>query len=145
MIAASSLASVSIADGKFVIQIPTTATVGRPDADVSAGAWLPSQGSELFEMINEITPSASDFIYTNTLSTCELSLNPTVAPGVSLSYRASSGLGNGLTVRLLVDSVVIASWSHSLTTTDDLYTRTLSEQETAEMASGLVTVQLSST
>lgn len=145
MIAGSSLASVSIADGKFVIQIPTTATVGRPDGDVSAGAWLPSQGSELFEMINEVVPSAQDFIYTNTLSTCELSLNPTVAPGVSLSYRASSSLNNGLTVRLLVDSVVIASWSHSLTTTDDLYTRTLSEQETAEMASGLVTVQLSST
>ena len=143
----SPLASVSISAGQFVITIPTVVTelIGRPSTDVSAGTWLPSVGTVLYDMINEPVADGSDYIYTNTLGTCEMALNATVAPGTSLSYRASSSMGNGLTVRLLVDGAPIATWAHGLTTTDDLYTRTLSPAQTAMMATGLVTVQLTST
>ena len=150
MLGSTPLASVSIAAGKFLISIPTapvavTETVGRPASDVSMGNWLPSAGPSLYGMINEVVADAATYIHTESLGTCEIALNATVSPGTSLSYRASSSMGNGLTVRLLVDGVAIATWAHGLTTTDDLYTRALSPAQTAKMATGVVTVQLTST
>lgn len=142
----SPLASVSIAAGKFLITVPAvTELVGRPNADISAGPWKSTIGSTLYDAINEPVADAADYIYANALGTCEMSLNPTAQPGKLLSYRASSSMGNGLIVRLLVDGTVIGTWAHALTTTDDLYSQTLTPEQTAQMASGKVTVQLTGT
>ena len=148
MLGSLPLASVSVAAGKFVITIPTqveVGDVGRPSADVMLGSWTPSQGSNLFDMVNEAVTDESTFIQTSTLGTCELAMNPVAVPGTILSYRASSSSGNGLIVSVLVDGEVIATWAHALTTTDDLYTNALSIQQTEQMALGRVTVQLTST
>lgn len=37
----------------------------RPYADVTMGFWTPSAGTDLFEMVNDITPTDSDYIYSD--------------------------------------------------------------------------------
>ena len=140
------LASVSYSASKLTLAsvAAVTATVARPSADVSAGGWLPSTGSTLFGVINEVVADAA-YIYTSTLTTCEITLNATTAPGNILSYKATSSLGNGLFITLLSGGDQIASWSHALTKTDDLYTHTLTAAQSAAMAGGNVTVQITAT
>ena len=140
------LASVSYSTNKRTPSsaVAVTATTARPSSDVRAGGWLPSTGTTLYGVINEVVPDAA-YIYTSTLSTCEIALNATVAPGNTLSYKATSSMGNGITVTLLAGGAQIATWSHALTTTDDLYTQTLTAAQSAAMAGGNVTVQITAT
>ena len=143
---ANPLASVSCSTNK---RTPTSAvvvaaTTARPSSDVSVGGWLPSIGAKLYSVINEVVPDSA-YIYTSTLTTCEITLNATTAPGNILSYKATSSLGNGLFITLLSGGDQIASWSHALTKTDDLYTHTLTAAQSAAMAGGNVTVQITAT
>ena len=143
---ANPLASVSCSTNKRTPSsaVAVTATTARPSSDVSAGGWKPSAGTKLYGVINEVVADFA-YIYTTTLTTCEITLNATAAPGNILSYKATSSLGNGLSVTLLSGGDQIASWSHALTTTDDLYTHTLTAAQSAAMAGGNVTVQLTAT
>ena len=143
---ANPLASVSCSTNKRTPTsgVAVTATTARPSSDVSAGGWKPSAGANLYGMINEVVPDIA-YISTSTLTTCEITLNATTAPGNILSYKATSSMGNGITVALLSGGAQVATWSHALTTTDDLYTHTLTAAQSAAMAGGNVTVQITAT
>jgi hypothetical protein len=122
--------------------------IGRPSSDVSNSGWSPSTGSDLFAMLDEVTPSDTDYIVTSSLgSTCKLNLNATQYPGSSsqqLSLRASSSTGNGLSVTIKDGATVIATRSLTLTPSYDLHTITLTSGEIALISTGALTVELTS-
>jgi hypothetical protein len=122
--------------------------IGRPSSDVSNSGWSPSAGSDLFAMLDEETPSDSDYIVTSSLgSTCKLNLNATQYPGSSsqqLSLRASSSTGNGLSVTIKDGATTIATRSLTLTPSYDLHTITLTSGEIALISTGALTVELTS-
>lgn len=95
---------------------PPLGTVARPDADTTAGGWLPSTGSSLYAMIDEVSPDTADYIYATTATTCKIALSPVAEPATSggqrVSYIIDSPPGDGLTVKLLCGVTVIASWTH---------------------------------
>lgn len=128
-----------------------TPIITGPSADISVGTWTPSTGGTLFSCIDEDIHSATDYISTTTTSTCEVQFPPTVFPGGSveyIAYWARSTSGNGITVTLRQSGATIASWSHSLTATDTLYTQTLTSGEIASITDPSVnplSVQLTST
>ncbi len=106
----------------------------RPDDDVSAGAWVPSTGTDLYAMIDESAPDSSDYISTASASTCEVALNPVVDPltstGQIVRYQAWSAEGNGLTVRLMQGATTIASWAHAvLPVTPTIFAQALTAAE----------------
>ena len=131
--------------GNSLVSLPT---LGRPANDTSAGQWTPSTGSTLNPMLSEALASDADFISVAAFSTCELLLAETVYPGSSvqtLSYRASSSTGNGLSVTLKQNGSPIASWSHALTSSVTLYTQTLTPPQIALIGAGPLSVTLTST
>lgn len=124
----------------------TTATVARPESDISAGPWLPSSGSDLFAMIDEETASTADYIYTDEPGECSMALSDTVFPGgatQTFSFQAKSTTSSTITVTLKQGSTVIATWSQSLTPTDTIYSRNLSAGEIALLVAGPVDLVLS--
>lgn len=93
------------------------ATVARPVSDAANSGWAASSGSDLYAMLDEITPNDADYIVASSVgSTCRLGLGAVADPGTSsgqqISYRANSPSGHGITVRLMQGGVQIASWSH---------------------------------
>lgn len=93
-------------------------TVARPNADTAAGGWLPSTGTSLFAMIDEVVADDTDYIFATTATTCTLALSPVADPltssGQVVEYRAWSPTGTGgVTMRLKQGAVVIASWTHA--------------------------------
>ena len=110
-------------------------TIARPSADTSNTGWTPSTGSDLYAMIDEVTPDDADYISTASAgSVCRLGLGAVADPGTSsgqvVSYRASSSTGNGLLVELMQGVTVIATWNHaSLPATDTTYQQSLSAAE----------------
>ena len=123
-------------------------TLGRPASDTSTGQWSPSSGTTLSPMLNEVVVSDTDFIVVAALSSCEVLLTETSYPGTAeqtISYRASSATGNGLTVTLTQNGTPIASWSHALNSTVTLYTQTLTSAQIALIGAGPLSVILTST
>lgn len=110
-------------------------TIARPGSDTSNTGWTPSTGSDLYAMIDEVTPNDADYISTTSAgSVCKLGLGAVADPGTSsgqvVSYRASSSTGNGLKVELMQGAAVIATWTHAtLTSTDTTYQQSLSGAE----------------
>lgn len=109
-------------------------TVARPNADTTPGAWLPSTGTVLYDMVDEVVADDADYIYATTASTCNLALSPVADPltssGQVVSYRAWSPAGNGLIVRLKQGAITIATWTHSaLPTNPTTYQQVLSGAE----------------
>lgn len=109
-------------------------TVARPTSDASVGAWLPSSGSVLYDMLDEATADSADYIYATTATTCQIALNavadPQTSSGQVVSYQAWSPNGDGLTARLKQGAVTIAAWTHSaLPTSPTIYAQTLSAAE----------------
>lgn len=100
-------------------------------------------------MLDETVPDDADFISTSSIgSTCELALNDTAYPGAAsqtVSYRAASSTGNGITVTLKQGATVIATWSHALTPIDTLYTQALTSGQIALITSGALSIQLAAT
>ena len=103
----------------------------RPTSDITSGAWSPSTGTDLFAMLDEVSPNDSDFITTTSTSTAEVGLStagdPAVSTGHIIRYRAK-GTGT-LTVSLIQGTTVIATNVPSLTTSFQTYTFTLSGAE----------------
>src|SRR6185369_94299 len=99
--------------------LPTDPRYGRPRIDISAGAWLPSTGTSLSAMIGESVPSASDYAYTDSVSSFEVRLNPVTDPGTSsgqaVRYQIWTDDGGPMTVHFLQGAVEIASWVHAST------------------------------
>lgn len=123
-----------------------TNSIARPSSDVAAGTWLPSSGGVLWDMLDEVTPNSSDYIYTTTLSsTAILGLSPTTFPGGTrqkLRFRGSSSSGNSVTVALKDGATTIKSVTQPLTAVDREYSILLSSSEIAAITSGTLTLQL---
>jgi hypothetical protein len=111
-----------------------TPTSVAPDADTTPGAWVPSTGADLYAMIDEVAVDDADYIYTESASTCRLSLgtmtDPNVNYGHALTYRIKGDGAATIAVRVGAGSTTAATWTHSpapasLTT----YTQYLSSAE----------------
>jgi hypothetical protein len=123
-------------------------TIARPTSDVSNAGWTASTGSDLYAMLDEVSPDDLDYISTSTLgAVCKMALNATQYPGSAaqqLSLRASSSTGNGLAVTIKDGATTIATRSLTLTPTYDLHTITLTSGEIAAITSGNLTVEMTS-
>jgi hypothetical protein len=91
----------------------TALRFARPSSDLSAGAWTPSTGSDLYAMLDETTASDTDYIETTTASTCEVALNavtdPATSSGQVITIRAQSANGNNLVATLKQGATTIAT------------------------------------
>ena len=85
--------------------------VSRPDNDDAIGVWLDEGGgTPLFDSIDEVTPSDTDFIESDNSpavgETCEIGMSPITDPAVSSGYnlrwryaKSASG-GRNIEIRL---------------------------------------------
>jgi hypothetical protein len=108
----------------------TFGAIGRPTSPETAGAWVPSTGTSLAAMLNEVTPNSANYISTTSASTCKVRLSGVADPltnsGQVVSYQCWSPNGNGLTVRLMLGGTEIAHWTHAaLPTTPTIYAQSL--------------------
>ena len=104
-----------------------------PISDVSAGAWTPSAGSDLYAMLDEGTYSDADYIVSTTSSTCEMRVtvgtDPVSSTGHILRYRLLAGTGT-ISASLKQGSTTIASYGpHMLTGAAQDFAQTLSGGE----------------
>lgn len=91
----------------------------RPEVDIAAGGWTASAGASLSAMLSEPSADAGTFISTTTpgaAGACEVKLNPVTPPAAKTGhvtrYQAWSDSGDGIIVRLMQGTVVIAEWTH---------------------------------
>lgn len=104
-----------------------------PISDVSAGAWTPSAGSDLYAMLDESTYSDADYIVSTTPSTCEMRVtvgtDPLSSTGHILRYRLLAGTGT-ISAYLKQGSTTIASYGpHTLTGSAQDFAQTLTGGE----------------
>lgn len=126
-----------------------SATIGRPTSDASNTGWLPSTGSDLYAMIDEVTPDDADYIYSTAVGQiCEMPLSTTTYPGTAsqtLKFRGSSSTGNSVIVRLKnTGGATVRTVTQLLTATDTEYDITLTSGEIAAITSGALSVELES-
>lgn len=95
----------------------------RPDGDVTAGSWLPSAGSALYAMVNEVEPDDSTYIYGQG-DACTVSLGNIADPGPGAVHRvrcrAACPTGGGwlaLTLYQGATSIASLSWIGTITPT----------------------------
>ena len=134
----------AIASGSFSGSSPS-GPIARPTSDISAGGWTPSTGTELYPMLDELTPDDGDYIETSTATTGTLGLSTPTYPGGPtqiLSARGASDDGSTLTVRLKQGATLIATRSQVLTSTMTTYTWALEAGEIALITAGPFTVDL---
>lgn len=101
-----------------------------PVSDLSAGAWLPSAGGDLYAMLDEASADDADYIYTDSASACTIALaagtDPAVSDGHILRYRLPPGNGN-IAVALKQGTTTVASWGpHVLSNYAQDFAQTLS-------------------
>ncbi len=148
LIADAYAAVIAGADATLTYTPAVLPTIGRPASDTSNSGWTASTGTDLFAMVDEVTPDALDYIVTTaTGSVCELALDTTAYPGTAsqaLKYRASSSTGNSLIVRLKNGATTIRTETQALTASDTEYTITLTSGEIAAITSGSLSVELES-
>lgn len=129
--------------------IPVLPTIGRPVSDATNSGWTASTGSDLFAMLDEVTPDDADYISTTSVgASCSFGLNGTSFPGGAtqqLRLRASSPTGNGLTVVIKDGATTIATRSLVLSSSFELHTITLTAGEISAITSGNLTVEMIST
>ena len=109
----------------------------RPTSDISAGAWTPSTGTDLFSMLDETPYDDADYIVTSSASSSEVKLgvgfDPLSSTGHIIRYRAK---GNGtLTVYLYQGTTLIASHVPTLTSGFQTFTFTLTSTEADSITS----------
>lgn len=139
-------AAAVVAAGDILVTVPT---VGRPASDTSNSGWVPSTGSDLYAMLDEVAPDALDYIVATSIGAlCELELDTTAYPGTAsqtLKYRASSSTGNSVIVRLKnTGGATIRTETQALTSVDTEYSIALTAPEIAAITSGALSVQLES-
>lgn len=116
----------------FSITGAARSTFLRPNSDITVGAWTPSIGTTLYSVLDEAVADSSDYIETQTISSCEVKLSSAGTPLVKtnhiLKYQLLSGSGS-ITVKLVQGASVIKTWSHSLTGSVQNIISALSEAE----------------
>lgn len=115
----------------------------RPTSDISAGAWAPSSGSDLYAMLDEVAYDDADYIQTTSASTSEVKfgtgLDPNSSTGHTIRYRAK-GTGT-LTITLREGATLIATHTPTLTTSFQTFSFTLSGGE-ADLISNYADLRL---
>ena len=119
--------------GYFPVAAASAPQLLVPISDVSAGAWTPSAGSDLYAMLDEGTYSDADYIVSTTSSTCEMRVtvgtDPVSSTGHILRYRLLAGTGT-ISASLKQGSTTIASYGpHMLTGAAQDFAQTLSGGE----------------
>lgn len=114
----------SVADGPVtgawvhIYQSVGAEQVARPDADTTAGIWLPETGSTLFDRIDEEAPSDGDYIYAAgapVAEVCKIRLSDIATPAAGdkklrVRYRIQDSNSNWtLKVELVEGSTVVAT------------------------------------
>jgi hypothetical protein len=117
-----------------------SSTVGRPVSDISTTGWLPSTGSDLFAMIDEVAYDDADFIYSQVsgISDAVFGISPSMAVGDrTVNFRAFTTSG---TVQIRVrlqdsggSSVGVTGYS-TVTTTPQTFTVPITLTGTAARA-----------
>lgn len=108
-----------------------------PNADASAGSWVPSTGTNLYAVIDEPTASDTDFASSSSVGSSPMTLlleTTGAAPGVTTGHVVHYRIrGTGtLLVELLQGGTTIASWTHSpAPSTYTTYDQTLSGAQAA--------------
>ena len=148
LIADSYALAVAGADATLTYTPLTLPTIGRPTSDTSNTGWTASTGVDLYAMLDEVTPSATDYISASSVgAVCKMALNSTAYPGTAsqvLKYRASSSTGNSVIVRLKEGVTTIRAETQALTSVDTEYSITLTSGEIAAITSGSLSVELES-
>ena len=123
----------------------TLPTLVQPTSTTTPGAWTATGAATLHAAINELVPSASEYISVNSASTTEMLLGEAAFPGganQTLAYRASSTQGSTFTITLKQGATQIMTRTHALTGVDTLYTQTLTSAEIALITAGTLHVSL---
>ena len=114
-------------------------TVARPSSDITTTGWSASSGVVLFDMIDEVTPSDTDYIISPDLNASPapavFGIAPTQATGTyDVNFRARQTTGVGDIRVLLLDSsgvtVGTSSWQ-TLTGTFATYSLSVTTTGTA--------------
>lgn len=134
MLGFAPIAATPIASYQMAADTVLDPRYARPSADLSAGAWLASSGTDLYAMIDEASADATDYIHTNSPGACEIALgavaDPETSSGQVVRYQTWSDTGSGLTVRLKQGATVIAEWQHaSLPTAPTIFAQALSTEQ----------------
>ena len=115
------------------IYIPVDGTAANQflylSSDISAGAWTPSTGSDLYAMLDEETASDTDYIQSASASACEIKFTSGATPdstGGTCRYRLLPGEGS-ITVQLKQGASVLHTWGpHTLTGSAQDFAQTIS-------------------
>jgi len=106
----------------------------RPSSDTDAVGWLPSTGTDLYAMIDEVAVDDADYIYTTTVDAdAEVALSSLVDPTSSsehiVRFRARAPYGGQVKVGLYQTTTLVAEWTDSLSTSFETYAHTLAGAE----------------
>jgi hypothetical protein len=138
----------AVAQGYSATITNAAPAIGRPTSDVSNTGWAASAGTDLYPMLDEVSPDDMDYIYTSALnSTCKLGLNGTQYPGSAsqqLSVRASSSTGNSLRIVLKDGLTTVKTQDITLTPTLTTYPLSLTSGEIALISTGALSVEMTS-
>lgn len=100
-----------------LLEITPPPQIAVPVADISAGGWTPSSGTDLYAMLDETPASDADYATSDTASAFEVEVGIFDDPGVDIDhffrYRLSGKNGCGFIVSLKQGATTIASWTHT--------------------------------
>lgn len=100
-----------------LLEITPPPQIAVPVADISAGGWTPSSGTDLYAMLDETPASDADYATSDTASAFEVEVGVFDDPGVDTDhffrYRLSGKNGCGFIVSLKQGATTIASWTHT--------------------------------
>ena len=100
-----------------LLEITPPPQIAVPVADISAGGWTPSSGTDLYAMLDETPASDADYATSDTTSAFEVEVGVFDDPGVDTDhffrYRLSGKNGCGFIVSLKQGATTIASWTHT--------------------------------
>jgi hypothetical protein len=114
--------TLTFAGSTATLSAPGVAQIARPSTDISANGWLPSTGSDLFDMINESAYDDNDYIYSPdnpTNQIAEVKFTSITDPGVNtghiLRFRlAAVGQDTVFDVSLMCGGTQIATWQKTV-------------------------------
>lgn len=118
------LTATALVTGAPVLGTPVLAQpqFARPSSDISSGNWTPSTGIDLYAMLDEATPSDTDFVRSGNspvADTCEVLLSTVVDPVQSTDYivryriRKQGAATVSLTFYLMEGVTQRATWTES--------------------------------
>jgi hypothetical protein len=107
----------------------------RPVEDILIGAWTPSTGTNLYEVLDESTYDDADYITTTQTYPAEVKFGSATDPGVNANhtiYYRAKGTGT-MEARLYQGTTLISTHTPTLTSEYQTFTWAISEAEAANI------------